>query len=342
MGEAMFDPREGYYATKNPIGAGEDFITAPAVSQMFGELIGLWCAQVWIDMGRPAVFQLVELGPGTGQMMSDIVRAGRAVPGFLDAARITLIEASAALKMVQGRTLTPMGVEATWLDRIEHVPPGPAIVLGNEYLDCLPVRQAVKKDGQWHERLIGLSEDGDDGFRFVMGPPLGAEADLVPARLRDAPEGTLVEIRPGDLQAVDALAQRFAAHPGRALFIDYGPAQSEAGDTFQAIRNHEKADPLDAPGQADLTARVDFEQLALTARAAGLDASEIVTQGDWLKRLGLEMRAAAQIRSAPGQKTKIARQVMRLTEPDQMGELFKVVTLSTPGLPNPPGFAAHG
>ena len=341
MTEAMFDPREGYYATKNPIGAGEDFITAPSVSQMFGELIGLWCGQVWMDMGQPTSFQLVELGPGTGQMMSDIIRAGRAVPGFMEAAHIHLIEASAALKMVQGRTLTPMGVEIGWLDRIDDIPPGPAIIIGNEFLDCLPMRQAVKQNGHWHERLVGLNDAGD-GFRFVIGPILGAEADLVPERLRDAADGTLIEFRPGDQQVVDVLAQRFASHPGHALFIDYGPAISEPGDTFQAIRQHQKSDPLEAPGTADLTARVDFEQLGVFAKSAGLDVSGPATQGAWLKELGIEIRAAALIGQAPEQKSKIARQVMRLSEPDQMGELFKVIGLSTQGLPKPPGFTDHG
>jgi NADH dehydrogenase [ubiquinone] 1 alpha subcomplex assembly factor 7 len=341
MTEAMFDPREGFYATKNPIGAGEDFITAPSVSQMFGELIGLWCAQVWMDMGQPETLQLVELGPGTGQMMSDIVRAWRAVPGFTQAAQISLIEASAALKMVQGRNLTPMGVEAMWLDRLEDVPPGPAIFVGNEFLDCLPMRQAIKHEGQWHERLIGLSETGE-AFAFVLGPPLGVEADLLPERLRDLPDGALAELRPGDQQVIDALADRFKTHPGHALFIDYGPATSEPGDTFQAIRQHEKIDPLAAPGTADLTARVDFEQLAIFARSAGLDVSGPTRQGAWLKALGIEVRAANLIRHAPEKKTAIARQLLRLTEPDQMGELFKVMAISTQGQTKPPGFTPEG
>lgn len=340
MTEAMFDPLEGFYATKNPIGAGEDFITAPAISQMFGELIGLWCGQVWMDMGQPKSFQLVELGPGTGQMMSDVVRAGRAVPGFLEAVQITLIEASAALKMVQGQTLTPMGVEVQWANRLEAVAAGPAIILGNEFLDCLPVRQAVRQDGRWHERLIDLDETGQ--FQFVMGPALGVETDLISQPLRDLADGAIVELRPGDQQMVEALAQRFATDPGHALFLDYGPARSEPGDTFQAIRQHQKADPLDAPGTADLTARVDFEQLAHFATTAGLSVTGPASQGDFLKALGIEMRAAALIQSAPDQKRRFARQLMRLTEPDQMGELFQAVALSTPGLPKPPGFAAHG
>ncbi|MCW5723365.1 MAG: SAM-dependent methyltransferase [Maricaulaceae bacterium] len=342
MAEALFDPREGFYATKNPIGAGEDFITAPVISQMFGELMGLWAAQTWMDMGRPAPLQLIELGPGTGAMMADALRAGRAVPGFSNAVEVTLVEASAALKAVQGRTLTPSGVMARWTDRLQDAPPGPAVILGNEFLDCLPVRQAVKAGGVWRERMIGLHPEDARRFAFVIGPPLGADEGLVPARLKDAADGTLAELRPGDRQVVEALAARFAAHPGRALFIDYGPAQSEAGDTLQAIRGHEKADPLTAPGTADLTARVDFESLIAHARAAGLDAHGSVTQGAFLTRLGVEARAAALSAANPGKRAQIARQLYRLTDETQMGSLFKAVCLSSRGLPPPAGFDAHG
>jgi NADH dehydrogenase [ubiquinone] 1 alpha subcomplex assembly factor 7 len=229
MTEALFDPRDGYYATKDPIGAGADFITAPEISQMFGELMGLWAAQSWMDMGKPAAFQLVELGPGRGTMMADALRAARTVPGFMDAAHVVLIEASAALKAVQAQTLGPTGAQIRWVDRLESVPPGPAIVLGNEFLDCLPVRQAIRRGDDWHERMIGL--DADAVFVFVLGPPLGADANLIPDRLRGAPEDSLVELRPGDRQVVDALAARFADAPGRALFIDYGPA------TLPALRD---------------------------------------------------------------------------------------------------------
>lgn len=336
MTEALFDPRDGYYATKDPIGAGADFITAPEISQMFGELMGLWAAQSWMDMGKPGAFQLVELGPGRGTMMADALRAARTVPGFMDAAHVVLIEASAALKAVQAQTLGPTGAQIRWVDRLESVPPGPAIVLGNEFLDCLPVRQAIRRGDAWHERMIGL--DADEAFVFVLGPPLGADADFIPERLRDAPEDSLVELRPGDRQVVDALAARFAEAPGRALFIDYGPALSETGDTLQAVKAHKKVPPLEAPGTADLTARVDFESLAAAARAAGLAVSGPVTQGDFLIGLGLEARAAALCQAAPDKRALFARQVWRLTDAEQMGTLFKLVCLDADGLPAPPGF----
>ena len=339
MTEALFDPRDGYYATKDPIGAGSDFITAPEISQMFGELMGLWAAQSWIDMGSPAEFQLVELGPGRGTMMADALRAARTVPGFMDAVRINLIEASAALKAVQAQTLGPTGAQIRWVDRLDAVPAGPSLVLGNEFLDCLPVRQAIRHKGEWCERMVGLAENDTD-FVFLMGPPLGVDTALIPASLQEAAEGSLVEIRPGDRQVVDLLATRFAAHPGRALFIDYGPARSETGDTLQAIKAHQKVAVLDAPGTADLTARVDFQSLLATAVEAGLSGYGPVEQGDFLMGLGLEARAAVLSQSAPDKRAQIARQVWRLTDPDQMGHLFKLVCLDSAGLPPPPGFSA--
>ena len=335
MTEALFHPRDGYYATKNPIGAGEDFITAPSISQMFGELVGLWSAQVWMDMGRPDPFQLVELGPGTGAMMSDAVRAGRAVPGFLDAAQITLIEASAALKSVQAKTLTPAGIQLQWADRLETIPPGPALIWGNEFLDCLPVRQAVRVDNVWRERMVTLDADG---FAFTAGAAIGPDEALIPDRLRDAANGALVELRPGDRQLIDALRTRFGTSPGAALFIDYGPAIAETGDTLQALRSHKKVDPLDNPGTADLTARVDFESLDLAAKNAGLTVFGPVTQKDFLLRLGIENRAAALLQQNPDHKSQLARQLWRLTDSDQMGDLFKVIVVGAPDMPQPPGF----
>ncbi|MFY0636901.1 class I SAM-dependent methyltransferase [Maricaulis maris] len=340
MTEALFDPRHGFYATKDPIGAGADFITAPEISQMFGELLGLVAAQTWLDMGRPDTLKLIEMGPGRGTMMADALRAARTVPGFLDATEVVLIEASAALKAVQAQTLGPSGAQIRWVDRLEAVAPGPSIILGNEFLDCLPVRQALRHEGVWHERLVGLNPDDDGAFVFVLGPPLGEDEALIPARLHEAEDGALVELRPGDRQVVDLLAARFSEQPGRALFIDYGPAQSEMGDTLQAIRAHKKQPPLEAPGTADLTARVDFESLLQAGRDAGLKAYGPECQGDWLLGLGLEARAAALSQSQPGKRAEIARQIWRLTDNEQMGELFKLVCLDSADLPLPPGFSA--
>lgn len=332
MTEALFDPKDGYYATKDPIGAGSDFITAPEISQMFGELIGLWLMQSWHDMGRPDPFYLVELGPGRGTMMADILRTGRALPGFLEAARVVLIEASAALKSVQAQSLGPTGAQVSWVDRLENLPKGPSLIIGNEFLDCLPFRQAVKQEGVWYERMVGLE---DEAFSFVLGPALGIDEDLIPPSLHAAEDGTLVELRPGDRLLINTLADRFEHTPGRALFIDYGPAHSEAGDTLQAIKAHEKVHPLEAPGTADLTARVDFEMLSRFASTAGLASFGPLPQGEFLNALGLEARAAALSQSAPDQRAKIARQIWRLTDTEQMGELFKIACIQSPDLPPP-------
>ncbi|MCC5981704.1 MAG: SAM-dependent methyltransferase [Oceanicaulis sp.] len=337
MMEALFDPMAGYYATRDPIGAGADFITAPEISQMFGELLGLWCAQCWQDMGAPERLHLIELGPGKGTMMADMARAAHAVPGFTEALKLTLIEASAALKMVQGRTLGKSGLSVGWANGLEKAPDGPAIILGNEFLDCLPVRQAVRQDGQWRERVVGLHPEDDTRLAFHTGPVLANDDPFIPDALKDSPEGTLIELRPGDAQIVDALAARFAGHRGHALFIDYGPARSEPGDTLQAIRAHEKVDPLDAPGTADLTARVDFETLARRALAAGLAVHGPLEQGAFLKSLGIERRAASLSAARPDQRAIIARQLHRLCDESEMGALFKVIAISAPGLPAPPG-----
>jgi len=338
MTEALFDPTEGFYATKDPIGAGSDFITAPEISQMFGELMGLWIMQSWDDMGRPERFNLVEMGPGRGTMMSDILRTGRALPDFLKAVHVYLIEASAALKSVQAKTLGANGVQISWVQRLDQVPAGPCLVIGNEFLDCLPIRQAIKVEGQWYERMVGLV---DDQFAFVRGPQLNTEIESIPDSLRDAPDGALVELRPGDEQVLDELAAHFGTSAGRALFIDYGPADSEIGDTLQAIRQHEKVEPLDQPGTADLTARVDFGQLARNARALGLRVAGPVTQGEFLNGLGIEARAAALSQHAPEKRAQIARQLWRLTDAEEMGDLFKLIVLDHESLPAPPGFTAR-
>lgn len=344
MSEALFDPRAGYYATRDPIGAGADYVTAPEVSQMFGELIGVWAVHCWREMGEPDAFDLVELGPGRGVMMADLLRAARIRPGFLAAAQVTLVEASPALQAVQAGVLASAPIGLRWSVRLETVARGrPLILIANEFLDCLPVRQFVRLADGWRERLVGLAPEdaGRLAFTFAAAPASSPEIALLPETLREAPEGAIVETRPGVGPLLDELGRRLNAQPGRALFVDYGPAESEPGDTFQAIRAHASKDPLGAPGERDLTARVDFAELAREARSRGLAVAGPMAQGRWLAALGLEARAEALIRARPRSRSAIVAQARRIAGPQTMGELFKALCVSSPSLPPPVGFA-HG
>jgi len=338
MGAALFDPTDGFYPTRDPLGADGDFITAPEISQMFGEMIGLWCVQSWRDMGRPDRIQLIELGPGRGIMMSDILRAAKVDKAFLRAVNVTLIEASPALEMVQGQTLTGAPCPVSWAGSIADAPLGPSLIIGNEFLDCLPIRQFVKKDGAFFERVVAIDPNDKDALIFALSPAPDKYEDF--NAYEDAEDGALVEICPGIPQFIDDLTERFTGYAGRALMIDYGPARSETGDSLQALKKHTKADPLAEPGDADLTARVDFEVLAREGNYGGLAVFGPLPQAEFLRALGLEARAALLTRSAPGRADVLARQTARLTADDQMGQLFKAICLQSNGLPDPPGFEA--
>ena len=329
----LLDPTDGYYPTRDPLGSDGDFITAPEISQMFGELLGLFVLQSWRDMGSPSPVALVELGPGTGKMMADALRTARLDPGFLNAATVHLVEASPALQAVQGRELSHTPVPVLWHTSLDALPRMPLILLGNEYLDCLPIRQLIRRGDGWRERVVTLQGDDLAFAQSTSGPGTLA----VPEVLAD--EGDLLELRPATAQTIATLAERLHTHPGRALFIDYGPTDTEFGDTLQALKRHEKVDPLDTPGDADLTARVDFGQLAREATAANLAVSGPVTQAALLSRLGLEVRASALLRANPAAKDTLVRQLHRLTDADEMGTLFKAICLSSPNLPTPLGFA---
>ena len=338
----LLDPVDGYYPTRDPLdpglGEGGDFITAPEISQMFGEVIGLWALQCWRDLGSPPRVRLVELGPGRGTLMADVLRSFRLDPAAMRAASVHLVEASSALQAVQADTLKMVPCPVDWHDRLEDVPEGESIILGNEFLDCLPVRQFIQtEDGQrsgWRERVVTL--EGDE-LAFAQGTAT-AEGVTLPVHNSEADAGQLLEVRPSVEQLVDTLAARFAKRPGRALFIDYGPAETSFGDTLQAIVRHEKVDPLADPGNADLTARVDFEALREMANAAELDVAGPATQAAFLSRLGIEVRASALARANPDSQALLGRQLKRLTGADEMGELFKAVCVSAPGLPEPLGF----
>jgi NADH dehydrogenase [ubiquinone] 1 alpha subcomplex assembly factor 7 len=333
MHACLHDPRDGYYAT-HP-GLGSDFTTAPEISQMFGELIGLWAVQSWIELGEPPVLDLIELGPGRGALMADAWRAARVAPGFRAAARIVLVEASTPLRRMQANALAKVGATAMWRDALGGTGEAPAIIFANEFLDCLPIRQFVRAGSGFLERLIG-----GDGERLHFGldrTPLPLAA--LPAHLSEAPAGAIVEWAPGLAALIDTLRQRLAAHGGRALFIDYGADTASFGDTLQALAGGRKVDPLAKPGAADLTAHVDFIAVAHLARALGLRVDGPLAQGPFLNALGLGLRAEALAHKRPDQRDAIGAAYNRLTAPDQMGALFKAIALSSPQLPVAAGFA---
>lgn len=314
----LHDPHEGYYAT-DP-GLGRDFITAPETSQAFGELIGLWCVEEWRAMGAPDPFILCELGPGRGTLMADALRAASVAPDFLSAMQLVLIEASPTLQSKQTDAL--VGHRPVFVESLEDVPAGPALILGNEFLDCLPARQFVQTESGWQERVIGIDETG--GFVFGL-----AAADI-PAEAHAAP-GQEVDLQPGLDTLVAALAARQS--PMCALFIDYGETDAAPGDTVRAYRDNAQVDPLSRPGWCDITVDVDFGRLARLAGEAGLDVAGPVMQGPFLGALGIQARMHQLIQANRDQASAIHRAIAQLVEPDKMGARFKVIGLSSPGLP---------
>lgn len=327
MAECLLHPTWGYYTTRDPLGAAGDFITAPEISQMFGELVGLALAQAWMDQGAPGAFTLAELGPGRGTLMADILRATKVVPGFHAALRLHLVEASPALREKQRTALA--GYTVAHHDGAETLPEAPLFLVANEFFDALPIRQFIRTGAAWRERLVGL-----DGGALAFG--LGAP-DVPPelARRDDVAEGGLVEICPAAPAIMGEIIRRIATHGGTALIVDYGGWRS-LGDTLQALKAHAPVDPLATPGEADLTAHVDFE--ALAHAAPELAPSRLTPQGVFLERLGITARAEALARrlSGPALDTHIAAH-RRLTHPDEMGTLFKVLALVPRGAPMLPG-----
>lgn len=330
MAECLLHPAHGYYTTRDPFGRQGDFTTAPEISQMFGELLGLGLAQSWLDQGAPSPFTLAELGPGRGTLMADLLRATKGVPGFHAGARVTLIEASAPL---QARQRAALGDHpARWLDRVELLPAAPLFLIANEFFDALPIRQFTRDPAGWCETMVGVSAD-KLAFGLAAPLPLGA----LDHRLADTLPGEMVEICPAAGPIIAEIARRIAANGGAALIIDYGGWHSR-GDTLQAMRSHAYADPLAAPGKADLTTHVDFEALALAAAPCAVTA--LTTQGDLLARLGIAKRAQMLARGLTGSALENHRSATRrLTDPQEMGSLFKALALHPLGSPPPPGFA---
>ena len=326
MTACLHDPDYGYYATRPALGLDGDFITAPLVSQMFGELLGVWAASTWELMGRPELFRLVEMGPGDGTLMSDVLRAVRHAPGFLEAADLWLVEVSEPLKALQRERL---GETPRWAASLAEIPDGaPIILIANELLDCLPARQFVRTAVGWAEQVVGLDRAGALTFGLANTPV----ASLLP----DATVGQVYEQSAAQAALGSEIGDRIARDGGAALLIDYGRATPGFGDTLQALRRHEKVDPLARPGEADLTIHVDFPAVMDAARAEGAEAA-ILTQTELLARLGIGERAEALVRARPERSATIGRQLHRLIGGDEMGELFKACAIFEPGQP-PPAF----
>ncbi len=321
MTRCLHDPDDGYYATRPTLGAAGDFITAPLISQMFGEVLGAWARETWARMGKPERVLLVELGPGDGTLMADVLRVSNLDPEFHRSLEVWLVETSPPLRRAQRERVAA----ARWADTLREVPGGaPVVILANEYLDCLPVRQAVRRRDGWRERRVGLVTGRlgfiDGAVPDTFTPPCDAAPDQVWEWSFDL------------VACGTEVGGRIAAEGGAALFIDYGRDVSGPGDTLQAVRGHRKEGPLENPGEADLTAHVDFPAFAAAARAAGAVAAPLETQAGFLSRLGIEHRAEALACARPEQRGTIARQLARLIAPDQMGALFKVAAIAAPGL----------
>ncbi|OAN50655.1 methyltransferase [Paramagnetospirillum marisnigri] len=332
MAEALGHPEFGYYMHRDPFGSGGDFTTAPEICQIFGELIGLWCAVVWQSMGMPSRVVLAEIGPGRGTLMADLLRAARTLPPFFAALEPWLVETSPALRNRQAQTLEREKVQ--WAERFEQLPEGPLLLVANELFDALPIRQLEKRGGRWFERMVGLDTAG--GFTFTLGEAVEAPA-LAPSVLA-APDGSIAEINDAGRDLAAAMGRRLLGQGGAALIIDYGSATSGTADTLQAVKGHRYHSALADPGQVDLTAHVDFQALAEAAGSVGAKVHGPVSQGRWLLRLGIEERLSMLTQGAnPAQAADLAGRARRLIDPAEMGTLFQVLALAGPFLPVPPG-----
>jgi SAM-dependent MidA family methyltransferase len=333
MALCLTHPRRGYYTAADPLGAAGDFITAPEISQMFGELIGFFIVNLWQQMGEPKSFTLLELGPGRGTLMQDALRAATRAPGFADALHLQLFESNPDLRAQQATRLA--AYNPYWTPEIDAVGDDPLFVIANEFFDALPIHQFVRGADAWHERQVGLR----DGRRSFGLSPAVIPDHVLPEAVRDAGPGAVYEANLAGIDVMQRLGRTIAAQRGALLAIDYGYGQTRTGETLQAVSRHAYADPLAAPGAADLSAHVDFAALARVAEAAGLTAQPLTPQGIFLRRLGIAERAEMLIQANPGEAANIAAALHRLTDPGAMGELFKVLCAHSPGL-QPPGFAA--
>jgi NADH dehydrogenase [ubiquinone] 1 alpha subcomplex assembly factor 7 len=333
MRVALAEQGAGYYATRDPLGAKGDFVTAPEISQMFGELIGLWCVDAWEKAGAPDPFLLVELGPGRGTLMADALRAARVQPQFLSAMRLHLVEISRPLRATQEARLSAF--HPLWHDDLTTLPDGPALIVGNEFLDALPIHQFQMTEQGWRERGIDLS---NDALTWTLLPP-GPQRGLLQAAHKRAKPGEIAEVCPAALSLAGIVGERMVEEGIAALFVDYGPVASAVGESLQAVKAHRFCDPLAEVGAADLTAHVDFAAIANAAREAGARVHGAIAQAAFLETLGIRTRAAMlSAKAAEGDRAAIAEAMARLIDPRQMGSLFKAIAIAHPDLQELAGF----
>ncbi|MEX0298844.1 MAG: class I SAM-dependent methyltransferase [Kordiimonas sp.] len=331
MAQCLMHPEHGYYQKERVFGADGDFITAPEVSQMFGEMLGLWLADRWIKMGKPNPVHLIEFGPGRGTLMADILRAVAPVEDFIDAVKIHFVETSKQLRELQKEQVP----NAKWHDSSASLPNGPSLIVANEFFDALPIHQFEKHKDQWLERRVNAE---GESFTLVLTPP-SAKLALIPDELKDSPEGSILEVCPAALSVTGDIADRVSNYGGAALLIDYGYRKSATGDTFQALKGHAFVDPFAEPGKADITAHVAFDQLKKAADEKGTKTYGPAAQGMFLMALGMGTRAQ-QLSNAmdPIGQQRVLSELKRLTASDEMGTLFKVLAVQHPDLEGAPGF----
>lgn len=338
----LYDPEHGYYRSRAAIGAAGDFVTAPEISQVFGELIGLWAAVVWQQIGAPSRLNLVELGPGRGTLMRDALRAARIVPGFCQALAVHLIDSNATLRTTQAETLAETDVPLAFhesLDVLEgggHIAKGPTLVIANEFLDALPITQLVFSEGTWRTRVVALDEGEDGTFCYKPGAVRALPPNIL-SSVKAPREGDVLETCASHTGLARALARRAERAPLAALFIDYGHAATGFGDTLQGVAGQSHVSPFHAPGETDLSSQVDFQQFANACRDAGLAVDGPTPQAELLGRLGIIERASRLMSANPARAHEIEAGVARLIAPNGMGSRFLAIGVRSPGLATLPG-----
>ena len=336
MGECLSHPKHGYYMNKDPFGEGGDFTTAPEISQMFGEMIGMWIANTWQAMSSPSPIKLIELGPGRGTLMADILRVLNIVPELKSNLSVHMVEMSPTLIETQKKSLASEAqTKITWHKNLSEIADGCSFIIANEFFDALPIHQFEKQDDRWCERRVHTA---DNELKMVL-TAAGPKFALTNPALHDGPDGSILEVCPAGLSVAGSIAERLFAGGGAAIIIDYGYRKSVAGDSFQALKNHKFCDPLAEPGEADLTAHVAFDQIATAAKSKGASSFGVSAQGPFLMALGIGERAQQLAASTDQQgQERVLSELTRLTSGEEMGTLFKVLALQDPNLPAPPGF----